>query len=594
MTNADTSTHDGDGALVRELFPFCFALDASMRLCMTGARWLDFDASVCVGASFFELFEIERPLNVLTEAQISQCRDDVFLLSLRARPATKLRGQFVPREKSGQTNGLLFVGGPWITRITELSSNGLSLHDFPPHDPRGDFLVLLQTQESTLADLKLLAARLRATGTALETRTSDLERELEVRAHLEAQLRQGQKMEAIGRLAGGVAHDFNNILMAIHGYAALSLSRVAPSDPVRNWLEQIRSAADLAATLTRQLLTFSRQHVLRPEALDISNEVRQVEKLLRPLVGARINMHIHAPSDLGSAWADPSAIQQIVMNLALNACDAMPSGGELEISVAAIAANAQGVLPNQAAPDNSLTSSGSTGGALTSNGLTSNGFIELRVRDTGVGMDEATKSRIFEPFYTTKEVGKGSGLGLSIVYGLVEQCGGTITIESEIGHGSMFRVLFPRVESQAPRVVQPTVSPVGGRGERVLLVEDEALVRRLLDQLLTRAGYQVAPHSDPAQALLTVEREKAQPFELVITDVVMAGMSGPELSHRIEAAHGAVPTIFMSGHTEDEMFRAGGMAAHQRFMSKPFAPSELLTMARDLLDASRIKRTSKS
>ena len=573
MTEFDASTHEAEAELVRELFPFCFALDSSMRLRMTGASWPNFDATVCVGASFFDLFEISRPLNVLTEAQISLCGGDVFLLTLRSRPNIKLRGQFVTREKSGQSGGLLFVGGPWITRISELSSNGLSLHDFPPHDPRGDFLVLLQAQESTLADLKLLAARLRATGVTLESRTKELERELEVRAQLEAQLRQGQKMEAIGRLAGGVAHDFNNILMAIHGYAALSLSRVSPSDPVRNWLEQIRSAADLAATLTRQLLTFSRQHVLRPEALDISNEVRQVEKLLRPLVGARITMIIHAPDDAGCAWADPSAIQQIVMNLALNARDAMPSGGELEISVAAVAADAQVAAPN-------VTSS-------------EKGFIELRVRDTGVGMDEATKLRIFEPFYTTKEVGKGGGLGLSIVYGLVEQCSGTITVESRVGEGSMFRVLLPRVDREAPRAAEPVVIPVGGRGERVLLVEDEALVRRLLEQLLTRAGYQVTSHSEPAQALLAVERERSQPFELVITDVVMSGMSGPELSRCIEKIHGAVPTIFMSGHTEDEMFRAGGMAAHQRFMSKPFAPSELLTMARDLLDASRVPRTIK-
>ena len=548
-----------DVQLVRELFPFCFTLDEGLRVQMAGARWSTFEPGVTVGAAFHELFEVERPTGISTEADIATRADGVFLLALRARPGFKLRGQFVPRGKCSCGGCLLFVGGPWITQIADMPRLGLELSDFPPHDPRGDFLVLLQAQESTNTDLRQLTARLRATGAALEARTREIEREMKLRADLEAQLRQSQKMEAIGRLAGGIAHDFNNILMAVQGYVALSLSRVSPTDPVRAWVEEIRKAADRAANLTRQLLAFSRQQVLRPQALDLVHEMREFERLLGPMLGERIRLSVHAEEGLGLAWADASAVNQIVMNLALNARDAMPSGGELEVRL-----SVRREIP---------------GGTLREGG-----FIELSVRDTGIGMDESVKSRAFEPFFTTKEPGKGSGLGLAQVYGLVEQCGGAIELDSEPGRGSTFRVLLPRIESgEAARAPSGASSAQGGRGERLLLVEDEPLVRKLLEQLLSRAGYQVTASSDPLEALAIAQREA--PFEVMVTDVVMAGMMGPELASRIEAACGRLPTIFMSGHTEDEFIRSGTLGAHQRYMPKPFSPSELLLRVRELLDA---------
>ena len=546
-----------DVRLVRELFPFCFTVDEGLRIAMVGQRWGSFDASVQVGAGFFEVFEIERPTGIAGEADIVARADDVFVLALRTRPSFKLRGQFVPRSKCSCGGCLLFVGGPWITQVAELARLGLGLADFPPHDPRGDFLVLLQTQESTLSDLKQLASRLRATGAALEARTREIEREMALRASLEAQLRQSQKMEAIGRLAGGIAHDFNNILMAVQGYVALSLSRIAPNDPVRSWVEEIRKAADRAANLTRQLLAFSRQQVLRPQALDLAHEMREFEKLLGPLIGERIRLTVTAEPGLGHAWADASAINQIVMNLALNARDAMPNGGDLEI---------RSRIRHEVPGDT----------------VRGGGFIELSVRDSGIGMDEATRSRAFEPFFTTKEPGKGSGLGLAQVYGLVEQCGGAIEVESEPGRGSLFRVLLPRIEATEAAPAQVAAPAEGGRGERVLLVEDEPLVRKLLEQLLSRAGYQVSSSSDPIEALALAERERA--FDVLVSDVVMAGMTGPELAARIESACGAVPTIFMSGHTEDEFIRSGALRAHQRYMPKPFTPSELLAKVRELVD----------
>jgi signal transduction histidine kinase/CheY-like chemotaxis protein len=547
-----------DVRLVRELFPFCFTIDRDMRIAMVGGRWGSFEGSVALGADFRAVFDIERPTGIVTDSDIAARAGDVFLLSLRARPQFKLRGQFVPRPECACGGSLLFVGGPWITRSAELERFGLDLADFPPHDPRGDFLLLLQTQESTLADMKELAARLRTTGAALEARTREMEREMKLRAELEAQLRQSQKMEAIGRLAGGIAHDFNNILMAVQGYVALTLSRVSPSDPVRAWVEEIRKAGDRAANLTRQLLAFSRQQVLRPQALDLAHELHEFERLLRPMLGERIRLVVEADPGLGFVWADASAINQIVMNLALNARDAMPAGGDLVIHCAAV--------------------HGAPGGTLREAG-----FIELSVRDTGVGMDEATLARAFEPFFTTKEPGKGSGLGLAQVYGLVEQCAGTIEVHSAPGEGAHFRVLLPRIEASESAPPVAHVSPQGGRGERLLLVEDEPLVRKLLEQLLSRAGFQVTSASTPNEAMAQVDRDR--PFEVLVSDVVMAGMTGPEFAARVEAECGAVPTIFMSGHTEDEAIRSGAMKPHQCFMPKPFAPSELLLQLRRLLDA---------
>jgi two-component system cell cycle sensor histidine kinase/response regulator CckA len=530
-----------DVRLVRELFPFCFVLDRSMRVGMAGERWRSLAPEVVPGAPFDEVFEIERPTGVRTEAEIALHQSDIFIVALRSRPEFKLRGQFLARESCSCGGCLLFVGGPWITRVSDLSRLGLALEDFPPHDPRGDFLVLLQTHESTLADLKGLAARLRRSGAELAERSAQIEREMQRRSELEEQLRQSQKMEAVGRLAGGIAHEFNNILMAIHGYAALALSRLGAGDPVRPWATEIQKASDRAATLTRQLLAFSRQQVLRPKALDLAREIAEIEKLVRPLIGEHIALSVEVARDVGTVWADASAIQQIVMNLAVNARDAMPEGGELSVRVA-----------RREAPVSESVEPGE--------------FLELVVRDTGVGMDETTRARIFEPFFTTKEVGKGSGLGLSTVFGLVEQCG-----EGGVADA-------PAERSGA----------AGGRGERVLLVEDEGLVRRLLETLLTRAGYQVVATADPREAAVRAERDRA--FDLLVTDIVMAGMNGRDLARRVEDACGPVATIFMSGHTDDAGLRAGELAVHQRFLAKPFDHEVLLTGIRSLLDETRSLR----
>ena len=541
MSDAELFGHEW-AELIGKLFPFHFAIDADGHIVLAGPRWAKIAPFLCVGAKFSEQLEIDRPTGVADFCTITQHDESVFLLSLRQRPQFKLRGQFIPIPNQARASHVLFVGGPWITRLTDMAEHGLEVHDFPPHDPRGDLLVLLQTHESTLADLKALTCRLRA--------------QMERQGQLEAQLRQIQKMELVGRFAGGMAHNFNNILMAIHGYAALALSRVPAGDPIRGWVEQIRSAADHAASLTRELLAMSRQHPIRLEKLDLRRELAETEMLLRPLLGERIELTCEVDFTTGHVIADSAALKQIIMNLVINARDAMPDGGAVKISVA----------PAAKAPSESLRKGD---------------FIEIRVADTGIGMDEATKSRIFEPFFTTKEVGKGVGLGLSSVYGLVEQVGGLIEVESELGCGTTFHVLLPRVEGIGEVAVEAVIAPSGGRGERILLVEDEPLVRKLLEQLLSRAGYQVSSSLGSDAALEMVKR--GRPFELLITDVVMPGLSGPQLAERIEDTFGSTPTIFMSGYSEDVALRKDMLKPHQRYMPKPFAPPELLASIRELL-----------
>lgn len=540
--SASTRTPAADEVLVRKLFPFCFAIDADRRITIVGDRWQRVAPELTLGAAFDEVIEIERPINVSAFDEILKSDARIFSLTLRSRPLFKLRGQFLALDNAAGAAQALFVGGPWILRAEELTELGIELQDFPPHDARGDLVMVLQTQKLNMADLMELTGRLRE--------------QMKRQAQLESQLLRIQRMELVGRFAGGMAHNFNNILMAIHGYAALALSRVPAGDPVRSWVEQIRSAADHAASLTRELLAMSRQHPLKLEPLDLRRELADIEGLLRPLLGERIELLCEVDGSIRPSQADRAALKQIVMNLVLNARDAMPHGGSVRIRVE----------PASRAPTPDVKRED---------------FLELRVADTGIGMDESTQTRIFDPFFTTKEVGKGVGLGLSSVAGLVEQCRGHISVESALGKGTTFRVFLPLVEGSASDVAPVALAPDGGRGERVLLVEDEPLVRKLLEQLLTRAGYQVSASLGSDSALELVKGSR--PFNIIVTDVVMPGLSGPQLATRIEEACGITPTIFMSGYTEDPAMRASALKPHQRFMSKPFAPEELLTAIRALL-----------
>jgi signal transduction histidine kinase len=382
----------------------------------------------------------------------------------------------------------------------------------------------------------------------------------------EEQLRQAQKMEAIGQLAGGVAHDFNNLLTIISGYSDLLLNGIlGPKDAGREAVEEIRKAADRAAALTRQLLAFSRRQVLAPQVLVLNSIVQDMDKMLRRLIGEDIQLTSHLAADLGSVKADPGQIEQVLLNLAVNARDAMPRGGSLTIETANVTLDENYCRTH---PD-----------------VQPGPFVMMAVTDTGCGMDAATLSRIFEPFFTTKGPGKGTGLGLATVYGIVKQSGGSIYVYSEVGRGTSFKVYLPRLEAAAvadvPVVVAPT-QQVGGQ-ETLLVVEDDEAVRALTRTVLRSNSYDVIEAVDADEALRWVEEHK-EPIHLLVTDVVMPGMSGRELAERLKQLRPEMKVLFVSGYTDDAVVRHGLLEAEVAFLQKPFTPNALARKVREVLD----------
>jgi len=381
---------------------------------------------------------------------------------------------------------------------------------------------------------------------------------------LEEQLRQAQKMEAVGRLAGGVAHDFNNLLMAMTGYADLLLRAMRQDDPHRRYVGEIQKAAHRAAALTQQLLAFSRKQVLSPKILDLNTSVIDIERMLRRLIGEDVELVTDLAPDLGLVKVDPHQVDQVILNLVVNARDAMPKGGKLTIRTANV------YLDEQFAKTHPEGASGE--------------YVMLSVSDTGCGMDPDTLSRIFEPFFTTKPMGKGTGLGLSTVYGIVRQSGGQIDVESEVGKGSTFRIYLPRVSE--PAMERSTANPYGdlpGGTETVLLVEDEDTVRSVVRGVLQSSGYNVLEAASGEEALGVCEGHRG-PIHLVVTDVVMPGISGRELAERLAERIPDLRVLYMSGHTDDSVLRHGVMTGGGAFLQKPFSPEVLVRRVRELLD----------
>jgi len=380
---------------------------------------------------------------------------------------------------------------------------------------------------------------------------------------LEEQLQQAQKMEIVGRLAGGVAHDFNNLLTVINGMADLVLAALPEDDPTRDDLTQIRLAGDRAAALTGRLLAVSRRQILKPEIVDLSAIVAGLREMIVRLMGEDVTLVLELAPELASVKADPGQIEQVVLNLIVNARDAMPDGGVLTIETRTVTVDATYAAEHP--------------------GTRPGPHAMLAVRDTGVGMDESIRRRVFEPFFTTKPQGKGTGLGLSMVYGIVKQSGGSIWFHSEPGHGSRFTIYLPHVaDAPAPRPAPPPLAAAGGH-ETVLVVEDEPPLRELAARVLTAAGYTVLQAANGAEALALLERH-ADPVHLVFTDVVMPGMNGRELAARLATLRPGIRVLYTSGYTEDAILRHGVLDDPGRFLGKPYTPSVLRRRIREALD----------
>lgn len=391
------------------------------------------------------------------------------------------------------------------------------------------------------------------------------------RKQLEEQLRHSQKMEAVGRLAGGIAHDFNNLLMVIQGYADLLAERLPEGDGLRRNAEQIQTAAQRASSLTRQLLAFSRKQMLTPSVISIQSVVNDMEKILRRLIGEDIQLETHSAGDLWLVKADRSQIEQVIMNLAVNARDAMPDGGRLMIE----AANVE------------LDASFSQHAVV----MTPGKYVMLAVTDNGCGMNAETQAHLFEPFFTTKEKGKGTGLGLATVYGIVKQSGGYIWVYSEPGRGTTFKVYLPRIEQELPksRTSEDVPSAKASRpgSETVLLVEDEEGVRQLTREYLETNGYTVLQAADGHAALELVRTHRGM-IHLLVTDVVMPGISGRELAERLAKIRPGIKTLYMSGYTDQAVVQHGMLESGSVLLQKPFTMGALATKLREILSVEEV------
>jgi two-component system, cell cycle sensor histidine kinase and response regulator CckA len=382
---------------------------------------------------------------------------------------------------------------------------------------------------------------------------------------LEEQLRQSQKLEAIGRLAGGVAHDFNNMLTAIGGYTALALEHAETGSTLRSDLDEIRKATDRAALLTRQLLAFSRKQVLLPELLNLNGVVLELESMLRPLMGEDVALKTQLDPALGPIEADPGQLHQVVMNLVVNARDAMPNGGAITIETANsdVDENDDAIEPGR--------------------------YVTLTVRDTGQGIDEPTLRQIFEPFFTTKDAGKGTGLGLATVYGIVKQSGGYVAVDSEIGVGSAFTIYLRRADGAMLQAVEPDPAPVAeavsapaATSTRVLVVEDEEVIRGLVDQVLRGEGYEVLLAADGDEAIALAGSSR---IDVLLTDLTMPGIGGQELADRLRAGAPGLKVMFMSGFAEGGDFSASALPPATAFLEKPFTFTMLSKRIRELISA---------
>jgi two-component system cell cycle sensor histidine kinase/response regulator CckA len=421
-----------------------------------------------------------------------------------------------------------------------------------------------QKKDGKIIEVEIISHQLDYAGRAVNLVVA---RDISERRQLEEQLRQAQKMEAIGRLAGGVAHDFNNLLMVIKGHTELLLNVLPPADHVARKIEQIDRAADRAASLTCQLLAFSRRQVLQPRVMSLNGVVEDMGRLLPRLIGEDVELVVRMAPDIGAIRADANQVEQIIMNLAVNARDAMPGGGRLVIETS------NAVLDHTYAASHPGTQPGC--------------YVLLTVSDSGAGMDAETLAHVFEPFFTTKEQGKGTGLGLATVYGVVKQSGGYIGVHSELGKGTCFNIYFPRVDQPAEKTAPlHRITDVPRGTETVLLAEDEQDVREVAREFLESGGYKVLEARDGAEAL-RVAKEHAGSIDLLVTDMVMPGMNGSELAALLQQQCDGVGVIYMSGYSEHAVMEAAKKNAPLCLLAKPFSRGTILRTVREALAQAR-------
>ena len=387
------------------------------------------------------------------------------------------------------------------------------------------------------------------------------------RKRLQAQLSQAQKLESVGRLAGGVAHDFNNLLTIVIGNAEFALSRLLDEDPVRSEVNEIINAAQRAADLTRQLLAFARKQIIEPKIVNVNSLVLGMEKMLRRVIGEDIELATKTQESVPLVKVDPGQLEQVLLNLAINARDAMPDGGNLTIETS----------------DSELVEGHTHHGVDVAPG----NYVLIAVSDTGVGMDSKTLAQAFEPFFTTKEVGKGTGLGLATCYGIVRQAGGHIWAYSEVGSGTTFKIFLPRVAEAATQKSSQAMPPKMNGSETILIVEDEPKVREMVTKTLASKGFNVLAAEDSDAAIIAATEHTGK-IDLLLTDVVMPKVSGKDLAVELEKLRPDMKVLFMSGYAEDAIARHGILEAGVEFLSKPFTPQTLATKVRAVLDANAI------
>jgi signal transduction histidine kinase/CheY-like chemotaxis protein len=511
--------------------------------------------------AFIDIFQVEPP------PEYCLLKDELFVENgVSSMLERAFRGEavrvptFFYRRSEGQA---IAVGGG--ERIA------ISMTLFPLLTKRGkvQYVVATYKDETEVASARALLALNEG-----RIRDEALERgraEVALRA-TEEQLRQSQKMEAVGSLAGSIAHDFSNILSVVLGYTETVLADLKPDDPLRADVQEIAIAGGRARDLTRQLLAFSRQQVLEPKPMNLNDVFAGMAQMLTRLVGEHIELAFVPGPYLGAVRVDPSQIEQVLLNLVVNARDAMCSGGKLTVETSSV------VLDQDYAD--------------THFGIEPGSYVVLAVSDTGIGMDAATRARIFEPFFTTKEKGKGTGLGLSTVFGIVKQSGGTIEVYSEPGQGTTFKVYLPRVGA-VPVSVSPAMSPTASsRGsETVLLAEDDPQLRALVSTTLRRSGYRVLEAGNGNEALALAEQYGGA-IDILLSDVVMPGMGGRQLWERLLLRRPKIKVLFMSGYTSDAVVHHGVEKSELAFVSKPVVPRALLLKLRQVLDAPKPARAA--